>query len=214
MRGGHWAHPAAPGPPLPPAVFAALLAALLVLGASWPYLAEVYRRRGPGPRLVSWFIFAEVTAVGAVQAFRDGQYPSAVLTAASALACVAVIVLGRRNPDRTPLTPRQLAAERACLAAGQAGVVLLAVSVPWPALFPLWAAVAVAVGTDAAAYAPTMANGWRGGEPWKPFALWTAAAAVTVAVADFGAPLALIYPVYLLAANGAMTGIALARGAG
>ncbi|MGH3194217.1 MAG: hypothetical protein ACRDOL_44540, partial [Streptosporangiaceae bacterium] len=61
-----------------------------------------------------------------------------------------------------------------------------------------------------AAYVPTFANGWRGEETWPPFAQFTAAAALTLAVADFAVPAGVIYPAYESAVNAAMTVIVLA----
>ncbi len=79
-------------------------------------------------------------------------------------------------------------------------------------LVPLSWAVAVSVSTDLLAYLPTFRHAWRkpDEEPWLPYALFGAAAALILAVADFRILAGVIYPVYLLAADGAMVAMILA----
>jgi hypothetical protein len=67
-------------------------------------------------------------------------------------------------------------------------------------------AVAVSVATDFLAYLPTFHHAWNrpGEEPWLPYAMFGAAAALVLFVADFRVLAGVIYPTYLFAADAAM----------
>ena len=95
-----------------------------------------------------------------------------------------------------------------------AGVGLLAAADVDPRLLPVAVAIAVSVGADGLAFAPTFANGWRGAEPWRPFAQFGLAAALTLAAAGGGLA-GVIYPGYEVVINAAMAAIAVlgSRGA-
>ena len=75
-----------------------------------------------------------------------------------------------------------------------------------PRLIPMSWAVAVSVATDFLAYLPTFHHAWRrpGEEPWLPYAMFGAAAALVLFVADFRVLAGVIYPTYLFAADAAM----------
>ena len=72
----------------------------------------------------------------------------------------------------------------------------------------------MSVGADGLAFAPTFANGWRGAEPWRPFAQFGLAATLTLAAAG-GGPAGVIYPGYEVVINAAMAAVAVlgSRGA-
>jgi hypothetical protein len=99
-----------------------------------------------------------------------------------------------------------------CVALAAEGVALLAVAVALPRLVPLSWAVTVSVATDLLAYLPTFRHAWLkpDEEPWLPHAMFGAAAALILAVADFRILAGVICPVYLLAADGAMVAMILA----
>jgi hypothetical protein len=67
-------------------------------------------------------------------------------------------------------------------------------------------AVAVSVATDFLAYLPTFHHAWRrpSEEPWVPYAMFGAAAALVLLVADYRILVGVIYPTYLFAADAAM----------
>ena len=67
-------------------------------------------------------------------------------------------------------------------------------------------AVAVSVATDFLAYLPTFHHAWRrpGEEPWVPYAMFGAAAALVLLVTDYRVLVGVIYPTYLFAADAAM----------
>ena len=178
-------------------------ACCLTLAANGPYILAV--ARGQSPRLASWAVWTAAMTVGAVQAARAGQVPGAAFTAVCAAGCGAILAFGWQRGDR-----QMGRLDVACGAGGLAGVVLLAASAGWPSVVPLAAAVAVSVATDLCAFIPTFAAGWRGGEPWLPFAMFAAGAAGTLTVAEWSSPAGWIYPAYEVTACTAMAGLALA----
>lgn len=188
-------------------IFAASVAAvLLVVIASWGYLTKV-RRKDPDadPRLASWAIWTGAMTIGAVGAATARQWPSFCFTAAEAACCAAILVCGWRRGNREF---GKLDAAGAVL--GTAGLGLLTAAIVAPRLVPVYAAVAVSVATDLAAYAPTFANGWRGEEPWPSFGWFAAAGAVTLSVCHFTVPAGVIYPAYETIVNTVMVVIILA----
>jgi len=172
----------------------------LTAAAALPYVLDIIRGRAR-PRMMSWGIWAVVQAVGAASAFSARQLPGACYTLFCAAGCAAVVFLGWRHGSRDfgPL-------DAVCVALATEGVALLAVAAVRPRLVPLSWAVAVSVATDFLAYLPTFRHAWLkpGEEPWLPYALFGAAAALVLVVADFRILAGVIYPVYLLAADAAM----------
>lgn len=182
-------------------------AAALSIGGNWPYLAGIVRRQQDcRPRLVSWVIWAEVMTVGSVQAFRAGQLAAGAYTAACAAGCLAILGLGWRFGDGH----RPDLLDGACLCGAHAGIALMVLSILSPGLVPLGAATAVSVGTDLLAFIPTYANGLAGREPWRPYAIFAAGAALALAATDLSVMVGVIYPAYLIAADGGMAGLVLA----
>jgi hypothetical protein len=62
------------------------------------------------------------------------------------------------------------------------------------------------VATDFLAYLPTFHHAWRrpSEEPWVPYAMFGAAAALVLLIADYRILVGVIYPTYLFAADAAM----------
>jgi len=183
----------------------AAIPVLLVVAASWSYLRDVARPAGDprraDPRLASWTVWAFSMGVAAAGAGVSGQWPGMLLAAAGSATAVTILAAGWRHGDREAGR-----LDAAGLAAGLAGVALLAAGLPG------WAAVAVSVLADLAAFLPTFVNGWRDGEePAVPWAVITAAAAVTLVLAGPAVAAAgLIFPAYELAACALMTVLAVA----
>ena len=83
-----------------------------------------------------------------------------------------------------------------CVTLAAEGVALLAVASWMPRLIPMSWAIAVSVATDFLAYLPTFHHAWRrpGEEPWLPYAMFGAAAALVLFVADRRVLAGVIYP--------------------
>jgi hypothetical protein len=184
---------------------AVLVGAALSVGGNLPYIAAV-RRGDPDarPRLASWVIWSAALCVGTAAAGLSRAWTSLAYTAACAAGCLAVLACGWRYGTR-----EFGRLDAICFATGLAGVVSLTVAAVFPQMLPVWAATTAAAVTDVIAFLPTYRNGWRGGEPWKPYAMYGIGAALALAVADFTKPAGVIYTAYLAASDGAMTAIVL-----
>ena len=177
-----------------------VLSSALTAGAALPYLLDIVRGRAK-PRIASWSIWAVVQAIGAASAFTAWQLPGACYTLLCAAGCAAVVFLGWRHGSR-----EFGRLDAVCVTLAAEGVALLAVASWMPRLIPMSWAIAVSVGTDFLAYLPTFQHAWNrpGEEPWLPYAMFGAAAALVLFVADFRVLAGVIYPTYLFAADAAM----------
>jgi multidrug transporter EmrE-like cation transporter len=177
-----------------------ILSSTLTAFAALPYIIDIVRGRAR-PRIASWGIWTVVQAVGTVSAFTARQLPGACYTLFCAAGCAAVVFLGWRHGSRDfgPL-------DAVCVALAAEGVALLAVATALPRLVPMSWAVAVSVATDFLAYLPTFRHAWLrpDEEPWLPYGLFAAAAALVLWVADYRILAGVIYPLYLFAADAAM----------
>jgi len=177
-----------------------VLSSALTAAAALPYILDIVRGRAR-PRIASWGIWTVVQAIGAASAFTAWQLPAACYTLLCAAGCAAVVFLGWRHGSR-----EFGRLDAVCVTLAAEGVALLAVASWMPWLMPMSWAVAVSVATDFLAYLPTFHHAWRrpGEEPWLPYAMFGAAAALVLFVADFRVLAGLIYPTYLFAADAAM----------
>jgi len=177
-----------------------VLSSTLTAAAALPYILDIVRGRAR-PRIASWSIWAVVQAIGTASAFAAWQLPGACYTLLCAVGCAAVVFLGWRHGSR-----EFGRLDAVCVTLAAEGVALLAVASWMPRLLPMSWAVAVAVATDFLAYLPTFHHAWKrpGEEPWLPYAMFGAAAALVLFVADFRVLAGVIYPTYLFAADTAM----------
>jgi hypothetical protein len=177
-----------------------VLSSALTAAAALPYILDIVRGRAK-PRIASWSIWAVVQAIGAASAFTAWQLPGAYYTLLCAAGCAAVVFLGWRHGSR-----EFGRLDAVCVTLAAEGVALLAVASWMPRMIPMSWAVAVSVGTDFLAYLPTFQHAWNrpGEEPWLPYAMFGAAAALVLFVADFRVLAGVIYPTYLFAADAAM----------
>lgn len=190
---------------------AVLVAAVLSVGGNLPYIAAV-RRREPDakPRIASWVIWSAALCVGTAAAGLARAWTTVGYTGACAAGCIAVLAYGWQYGSR-----EFGRLDAVCFVTGSVGVAALALAAVLPQLLPVWAATVAAALTDVIAFLPTYRNGWRGREPWLPYAMYGIGAALALAAADWTKPAAVIYTAYLAASDTAMTAIALyARAAG
>jgi hypothetical protein len=177
-----------------------VLGSALTAAAALPYILDIVRGQAQ-PRIASWSIWTVVQAIGTVSAFAAGQLPTACYTLLCAAGCAAVVFLGWRHGSR-----EFGRLDAVCVTLAAEGVALLAVATWVPTLIPMSWAVAVSVATDFLAYLPTFHHAWRrpGEEPWVPYAMFGAAAALVLLVTDYRVLVGVIYPTYLFAADAAM----------
>jgi len=177
-----------------------VLGSVLTAAAALPYILDIVRGRAR-PRIASWSIWTVVQAIGAASAFTARQLPGACYTLLCAAGCATVVFLGWRHGSR-----EFGRLDAVCVTLAAEGVALLAVASWVPTLIPMSWAIAVSVVTDFLAYLPTFHHAWRrpSEEPWLPYAMFGAAAALVLLVADFRVLAGVIYPTYLFAADAAM----------
>jgi len=177
-----------------------VLGSALTAAAALPYILDIARGRAR-PRIASWSIWTVVQAIGTASAFSAGQLPTACYTLLCAAGCAAVVFLGWRYGSR-----EFGRLDAVCVTLAAEGVALLAVATWVPGFIPVSWAVAVSVATDFLAYLPTFHHAWRRPkeEPWIPYAMFGAAAALVLLVTDYRVLVGVIYPTYLFAADAAM----------
>ena len=140
-------------------------------------------------------------AIGTVSSFAAGQLPTACYTLLCAAGCAAVVFLGWRHGSRDfgPL-------DAVCVTLAAEGVALLAVATWCPGS-------SRCRGRSPCPWRPTCwptcrRSTTRGAgpdeEPWLPYAMFGAAAALVLLVTDFRVLVGVIYPTYLFAADAAM----------
>ena len=182
----------------------AWVGALVVACSAAYYAVDVVRGR-TRPQRASWGVWALVGVLGFGSANAGGAGPGAYAAGVDAVACAATFLmslhprLGKPGGRRTDLV---------LVAIAVAGVLLWR----WGPLNATDAAV-LAVGCELIALWPTLREGWR--QPWSESLLsWAAdvvgnglcvTAVATVSLAS------LAFPVYVLAAAVAMTGILVLR---
>jgi len=183
-----------------------VLASALTAAAALPYILDIVRGRAR-PRIASWSIWTVVQAIGAASAFTARQLPGACYTLLCAAGCATVVFLGWRHGSR-----EFGRLDAVCVTLAAEGVALLAVASWIPTLIPMSWAIAVSVATDFLAYLPTFRHAWLkpDEEPWLPYAMFGAAAALVLLAGDFRVLAGVIYPTYLFAADAAMVVMILA----
>ena len=183
-----------------------VLGSALTAAAALPYIVDIVRGRAR-PRIASWGIWTVAQAVGAASGFAAWQLPGACYTLLCAAGCAAVVILGWRHGSRDFGR-----LDAVCVTLAAEGVALLAIAAFAPRIIPMPWAVAVSVATDFLAYLPTFHHAWLkpNEEPWLPYAMFGAAAALVLWAADFRSLTGVIYPTYLFAADAAMVVMILA----
>jgi hypothetical protein len=191
-------------------------AVVLAVAGNVPAIRATWRGTF-NPQVLSWAGWAGIMLLGGGGTWAASP-ASAGYVLACAGGCLAVAVLALRTPAskreppvRVPIGRRRVRLDLVCLPGAVAGLVLLAV-----VRAPGWA-VGVSVATDAVLYVPTFADGWRApdGQPLLAYRLFAAGGAAATAAVLVKSPAglfaALAYPVYLLAADGAMSLLVAAR---
>jgi len=175
------------------------LGALLVLVSAVPYLLDITRGR-TRPRIFSWVVWTLLGAIATVAAYTEGEYPSAALTAAATVETGSIMALGwkygNRNFERL---------DAYCLVGVTMALVLWAVF--HSPLVGLMAALAI----DILAAIPTVRHAWRkpSEESAVAYAVCAVAALCFLATMQKYTLMGLLYPMYSLTINTAITAIIL-----
>lgn len=164
-----------------------VLSSILTISAVIPYIIEIFRGTTK-PRIVSWFTWSLLAAIGSVASFSDGQLAAGILAAASASASMAVVVLGYKHGDR-----HFERVDIVCQAAALAGVGL------WFIFNSPAVAVIAVVAIDFIGCVPTFRHSWQKPheETWITFAMSGAAGGLTLMAAGDWRITAAAYPLYI-----------------
>lgn len=176
-----------------------IIGVTLVAFSAAPYIRAVLRGQ-VRPRLVSWGIWTVLAGIMTLAALQEGQLQSALLTGVTAAACGAILLLGWKRGSR-----EMSRLDIVCLIGAITGVIVFFL------VKDATIALAVSVAVDAVAFIPTLVHGWTNPEEESLSSFAMAASGevfVIVAAVMSGATTAgLIYPIYAVLFNGAMTGL-------
>lgn len=182
----------------------AIVAALLVIAAVVPYLVDIVQGKTK-PNIVSWFTWTILTGIATGAAFASGATHTALLTLANTVATGLVVILGLRFG-----VAKFGWFDVLCQLGAVAGLVL------WLVLDSPVIGVIVPVAIDFVAVLPTLRHAWAdpGEETWVTYFVGGVAAALTVISVTHYNLVSLLYPVYILCADGGLSGVIIVRGKG
>ena len=171
-----------------------VVSSILIVLSTVPYLIDIAKKKTK-PRVVSWFNWGILGAVAGAAALSDGQIPAAVLSFASVVEVMLVVILGLYYGDR-----RFDKFDVICQIGAAAGLLL------WYTLNSPLIAIIVITAVDLIAALPTYKHIWRSPEEetLAAFVLCGVASALTLGTITSLALTGLIYPIYLLLANAGM----------
>lgn len=178
-----------------------MISSVLIIASILPYLVDIAKKKTK-PRVVSWFNWGVLGAVAGAAALSDGQIPAAVLSFASVVEVMLVVVLGLYYGDR-----RFEWIDLFCQFGVIAGLVL------WFTLDSPLLAIIVITLVDLVAAIPTYKHIWQKPteETLAAFVICGVASLLTLLTITSLALTGLIYPVYILLANAAMAGMIILR---
>lgn len=181
--------------------FLIALSGVVTIGASLPYMLEILRGTTK-PRIVTWFTWMLLTAIGSAASFADGQLPTAILMLCGSIGLALVVVLGFKHSDRS--------LERldiVCLVGAAVGLAL------WMIFNSPTIGVLAAVTIDFVGAIPTLKHSWQKPheETWVTYALIGLGGGITLLIVDEWTATAVAYPIYLVLLNIALVGFIVAN---
>lgn len=165
---------------------------ILTIVALLPYIIDVVRKKTK-PNIVSWFTWTLLTSIATAAAFAAGEPEAAFLTLANAIGTFTIVLLGLKNG-----IAKLSLFDIAC----QVGAITALVA--WLVLDLPIIAIAGVVFIDFLGVLPTIRHSWVSPEEetWQTFALSTIAPVFTIASISMFNFENLLYPLYLLIADG------------
>lgn len=179
----------------------AFIGAILTIVAFLPYIRDILLKKTK-PNIVSWFTWTLLTIIATAAAFSAGEWEAAILTLANTIGTLTIVILGLKNG-----IAKFSVFDGFC----QAGA-LVAVAGWLLYNSPIVAIVGV-VFIDFLGVLPTIRHSWINPEEetWQTFFLSTIAPLFTFASLTAYRWENLLYPVYLLIADGLVMTIILYR---
>ncbi|MBC7707792.1 hypothetical protein H7Y63_01050 [Polaromonas sp.] len=178
-----------------------VISSIILVTSTVPYLLDIIKKKTK-PRVVSWFNWGILGAVAGAAALADGQVPAAVLSFASVIEVMLVVILGLCYGDR-----RFQKIDLFCQVGAAIGLAL------WFALDSPLTAIVIITLVDFIAAIPTYLHIWRAPEEetLAAFILACLASGIALATVTSLALTGLVYPIYLFAANALMAGLIVVR---
>lgn len=175
--------------------------AILTIVALLPYIVDILKKKTK-PNIVSWFTWTLLTSIATAAAFSAGEWEAAILTLANAIGTFTIVMLGLRNG-----IAKFSRFDAFCQASA---LVALALWLIFDS--PVIAIVGVVL-IDFLGVLPTIRHSWKSPEEetWQTFFLSTIAPLFTIAALTHFNYENLLYPVYLLLADGLVMAIILYR---
>lgn len=170
----------------------AWLAPVLALLSVVPYIIDIVKKRTK-PNIVSWATWMLLTGIATAAAFAADEPKTALLTLGSTICTAAVVVLGIKY-GIAKFTKLDIF----CQVGAIAGLSL------WLIFNSPLIAIVASVTIDFIAAIPTLYHSWQkpAEETWQTFVMGAAAALLTVASLTSYSYESLLYPFYLVLANG------------
>lgn len=171
--------------------FIAYIAAAIMVGGMVPYILDIIKGKTQ-PNLVSWITWTLLTCIGTFAALSEGAVTTAILSGASTVSTLLVVILGIRNGIK-----RYTLLDIVCQVLAILGIIL------WQTTQDASVAIAIVVFTDMIACLPTIRHAWRSphAETWPTFATGAVGAGITIFTITHMSFAALAYPLWLVGAN-------------
>lgn len=177
--------------------FLAVLAGVVAIISVVPYLVDIVKLRTK-PNIVSWLTWTMLTAIATAATFAAGESRTAMLMLASTVCTVLVVILGLKY-GIAKFTPFDAFCQLGALAA-----LLLWLQLDSPTI-----AIVTVVVIDFIGTLPTLRHSWKqpAEETWQTFCIGALAAALTIISLESYSIDSLLYPLYLVVANGAIAAV-------
>lgn len=174
-----------------------IISSILTASAVVPYIVNIFRGKTK-PRISSWIIWSVLSAVIGVAALSEGQYPTAILSLASSISSILVVIFSWENGDR------QIGHfDIICLIGAISGIILWAIFSS-----PTIAVLAIIV-TSIIGGVPTIIHSWNRPceETELTYAMYLVGSICTLlTIADWRIT-SFVYPVYLVVMNAVFVSI-------
>jgi hypothetical protein len=179
----------------------AVIGGLVAISSSIPYILNTVRGK-THPNIVSWFTWMLLHVVAASAAFASGAIQTGIFTSAAAFSTGMIVIMSTRFGFR-----RYTRFDVVCQGLATIGIIIWQITNQ-----PLFALIMV-MAVNLTAALPTIRHAWNEPqhETWQTFAISVVAASITIASIAHYSFVALAYPVYFFACDGAIAILILSR---
>ena len=179
----------------------AIIAALIATFSVTPYVLDIVRGKTK-PNIVSWFTWSILTGIASAAAFASHESHTALLTVGSTISTATVVILGLKYG-----IAKFSRLDIFCQIGAIAGLA------SWLIFNSPLVGIVVPVCIDLVAVIPTIRHSWDrpGEETWQTFLVGATASIFTLVSITHYSVASMLYPLYLLVANGLVGVVILGR---